>query len=87
MKITSDGQITIPDDIRDPLGLTPDTEVEFEVVGDTLYLRKTVVGPFSDSDAVRAAARIRAWAEKAGGTADLGGMSTSEFMKSMRSGD
>ncbi|MGD9905229.1 MAG: AbrB/MazE/SpoVT family DNA-binding domain-containing protein [Vicinamibacterales bacterium] len=31
MRITSKGQVTIPQDIRERLGLLPDTEVEFAV--------------------------------------------------------
>ena len=33
MKISAKGQITIPIEIREQLGLLPDTEVEFEVIG------------------------------------------------------
>ena len=40
MKITTDGQITIPEDIRERLGLLPDTEVEFEVVDDWVRVRR-----------------------------------------------
>jgi AbrB family looped-hinge helix DNA binding protein len=38
MRITSKGQVTIPIDVREKLGLLPDTEVEFEVVGKTARL-------------------------------------------------
>ena len=40
MKITTKGQVTIPADIRDELGLLPYTEVEFEVRGETVVIRK-----------------------------------------------
>lgn len=40
MRITPEGQITIPAEIRQRLGLLPDTEVEFEVREDGLYLRR-----------------------------------------------
>lgn len=33
MRITSKGQVTIPQAIREKIGLLPNTEVEFEVVG------------------------------------------------------
>ncbi len=39
MRITPEGQITIAAEIRQRLGLLPDTEVEFEVTEDGLYLR------------------------------------------------
>lgn len=40
MKITTKGQVTIPIEIREKLGLLPDTEVEFEVVGTAVRMRK-----------------------------------------------
>ena len=40
MKITSKGQVTIPASIREQLGLLENTEVEFEVVGNSVRLRK-----------------------------------------------
>ena len=40
MKITTKGQVTIPADIRDELGLLPYTEVEFEVKGGAVLIRK-----------------------------------------------
>ena len=41
MRITSKGQVTIPVEIRERLGLLPDSEVEFEVVGNAVRIRKT----------------------------------------------
>ena len=40
MKITTKGQVTIPIEIREKLGLLPNTEVEFELVGRAVRLRK-----------------------------------------------
>ena len=40
MKITSKGQVTIPLEIRQKLGLLPNTEVEFKVQGNTARLVK-----------------------------------------------
>jgi AbrB family looped-hinge helix DNA binding protein len=40
MRLTSKGQVTIPLEIRERLGLLPHTEVEFEVEGDAVKLRK-----------------------------------------------
>lgn len=40
MKITTKGQVTIPKDIRERLGLLPHTEVEFEIRGDVVVLMK-----------------------------------------------
>ena len=41
MHITSKGQVTIPQEIRNQLGLLPHTEVEFEFAGDHARIRKT----------------------------------------------
>jgi AbrB family looped-hinge helix DNA binding protein len=40
MRLTSKGQVTIPQDIRQKLGMLPNTEVEFDVVGDSVRIRK-----------------------------------------------
>jgi antitoxin PrlF len=40
MRITSKGQVTIPQEIRDELGLLPNTEVAFDVVDGEARLRK-----------------------------------------------
>jgi len=40
MRITSKGQVTIPQAIREKLGLLPHSEVEFDVVGDSVRIRK-----------------------------------------------
>lgn len=40
MRITSKGQVTIPQHIREVAGLFPETEVEFRMVGDKVILEK-----------------------------------------------
>ena len=40
MRITTKGQVTIPQGIREKLGLFPYSEVEFDVVGDSVRIRK-----------------------------------------------
>ena len=40
MRITSKGQVTIPQEIRERLGLLPYSEVEFEIDGDSVRVRK-----------------------------------------------
>lgn len=39
-KIDTNGQLTIPPDIREQLQLLPGTEIQMEVIGDTLQIRK-----------------------------------------------
>ena len=76
MRITSKGQVTIPQDIRERYGLLPHTEVEFVVEGETVFLRKT------DGEN----RRLRAWLEQARGSADIK-MSTDEIMALTRGED
>lgn len=45
MRITAKGQVTIPIEVRQRLGLLPDTEVEFEVVGNAVRLRRVKDAP------------------------------------------
>ncbi|MBN3962703.1 AbrB/MazE/SpoVT family DNA-binding domain-containing protein [Nostoc sp. NMS8] len=40
MRITPDGQITIPPEIRDVLNISPNLELAFEIEGDRLYFKK-----------------------------------------------
>ena len=40
MRITSKGQVTIPVEIRERLGLLPNSEVEFAVEGNAVRIRK-----------------------------------------------
>src|SRR5680860_1746311 len=40
MRITTKGQVTIPQHIRERLGLLPHTEVDFTLEGEVAYLRK-----------------------------------------------
>lgn len=40
MRVTSKGQVTIPVEIRERLGLLPNSEVEFELDGNTARIRK-----------------------------------------------
>ena len=40
MRITTKGQVTIPEEIREELGLLPNTEVAFDIVDGEARLRK-----------------------------------------------
>jgi AbrB family looped-hinge helix DNA binding protein len=41
MKVGERGQVTIPKDIRDRFGIGPETEVEFQISGGSIVLKKT----------------------------------------------
>ena len=47
MRITSKGQVTIPIEIRHELGLHADTEVEFEIDGNVVIIRRARKGASS----------------------------------------
>ena len=44
MRLTSKGQVTIPQEFREALGLMPHSEVEFELDGDAVRIRKARKG-------------------------------------------
>lgn len=78
MQITSKGQVTIPQEIRNRLGLLPNTNVEFELAGDHARIRKARV-PVGEG------IRGRLGLEVLRGTADTR-MSTDEILALTRSG-
>jgi AbrB family looped-hinge helix DNA binding protein len=41
VRITSKGQVTIPKEIREQAGLLPETEVEFEIDGGVVTIRRS----------------------------------------------
>jgi len=47
MKIDTDGKIAIPLEVQERLGLRPGTEIQLEVIGDTLQIRKPKKGATS----------------------------------------
>lgn len=62
MRITTKGQVTIPADIRQRLGLLPWTEVAFELDGDSVRVTKRAGGTSRGQrllDAMRRAPRPR----------------------------
>ena len=76
MRITSKGQVTIPQDIRERFGLLPHTEVEFVVESNVVVLRKAAGG----------SARAREWIRRYRGSADAG-LTTDEIMQLTRGED
>jgi AbrB family looped-hinge helix DNA binding protein len=45
MRVTEKGQVTIPKDLRDALGIGGGTRVEFERQGESIIVRKAEEGP------------------------------------------
>ena len=54
MRITSKGQVTIPFAIRKRAGFLPDSEVEFELRGNTVILRRAAKAPRRGPRLIRA---------------------------------
>ncbi len=55
MRVTSKGQVTIPIEIREQVGIEPESDVEFEVVGNVVQIRKAS----TSSRGERIVARLR----------------------------
>ena len=77
MRLTSKGQVTIPQDIRERLGLLPLSEVEFDVVGDSVRIRK----------ARGKKTRGQLLVDRLRGTAPRPGMTTDQIMALTRGND
>jgi AbrB family looped-hinge helix DNA binding protein len=76
MQITSKGQITIPQEVRNKLGLLPHTEVEVRIVGDHAQIIKA-------KPRAKYSPRAQAMIDALKGTA-RGGMTTDEIILMMR---
>ncbi|MEH1903400.1 AbrB/MazE/SpoVT family DNA-binding domain-containing protein [Nostoc sp.] len=73
MRITPDGQITIPPEIQKVLNISPDVELAFEIEGDRLYLKK-----------IQPTDKISTWIDAMRGCA-AGNLTTDEIMTLTRS--
>jgi AbrB family looped-hinge helix DNA binding protein len=75
MKVTSEGQITIPPDIRERFHLFPGTDVEFLPQGESVLIR-----------AVTEKTRFQQWIDRAQGSA-ISRLTTDEMMTATRGED
>ncbi|TIQ37349.1 MAG: AbrB/MazE/SpoVT family DNA-binding domain-containing protein [Mesorhizobium sp.] len=80
MRVTTKGQVTIPKQIRDHLGIGPGSEVEF-VATDGGARLVAVDENLSEEEASR---KFREVLDRMEGTLDLGGMTTDEYMEWLR---
>ena len=58
MRMTSKGQVTIPIELREKAGLLPNTEVEFELVGRSVRIKRAR-SPGRPGRGASAVARLR----------------------------
>lgn len=71
MRITSKGQVTIPQEVRDFAGFQPGAEVEF-VIGDDGVVRVLAAGQGGAADRLRTAiARLHGSADRGLGTDEI----------------
>ncbi|MGH9347545.1 MAG: AbrB/MazE/SpoVT family DNA-binding domain-containing protein [Vicinamibacterales bacterium] len=81
MRLTIKGQITIPQDIREKLGLHAGTEVVFDVVDDSVRIRKAV-------SQERRREHLRAWVGRIRGAArDSGVQLTTDQIMALTRGE
>lgn len=77
MRVTEKGQVTIPKEIRDRLGIVPGSEVEFIAKDDAALLVKVK----ENGSQIR---NFEEWAASVEGILDLDGMTTDEYMEWLR---
>jgi AbrB family looped-hinge helix DNA binding protein len=77
MRVTEKGQVTIPKEIRDRLGIVPGSEVEFIAKDDAALLVKVGENHAPIRD-------FEEWAASVEGLLDLDGMTTDEYMEWLR---
>ena len=80
MRVTTKGQVTIPKQIRDHLGIRPGSEVEFVATDDGAKLIPLNEN-LSEEEASRRFSEIL---DRLEGSLDLGGMTTDEYMEWLR---
>lgn len=80
MRVTTKGQVTIPKEIRDHLGIKPGSEVEFVREADAVRL---VAGDTVAAGRLRVE-RFREALERMAGTIDTGGMDGKEYIDWLR---
>ncbi|MER9015282.1 AbrB/MazE/SpoVT family DNA-binding domain-containing protein [Mesorhizobium sp. M0898] len=80
MRVTTKGQVTIPKEIRDHLGIGPGSEVEFVPTEDGAH----VIAVDKNMSEEEASRRFSQMLDRMAGTLDLGGMTTDEYVEWLR---
>jgi AbrB family looped-hinge helix DNA binding protein len=80
MRVTTKGQVTIPKEIRDRLGIVPGSEVEFVPTQDGVQL----IAVNENMSKEETSRRFSAVLDRMTGSLDLGGMTTDEYMEWVR---
>lgn len=77
MRVTEKGQVTIPKQVRDRLGIAPGSDVDFVVVDAGVMLVK-------NADAKDTFQDFDEWAQSVEGTFDTDGMTADEYVEWLR---
>ena len=80
MRVTTKGQVTIPKEIRERLGIGPGSEVDFVPSADGVRL----VAVNENVSKEESARRFRETLDRMAGTLDLGGMTADEYFQWIR---
>ena len=80
MRVTVKGQVTIPKEIRDRMGIGPGSEVDF--ISEEGGVRLVAVDENLSRE--ESAQRFREMLGRMAGTLDLGGMTTDEYIEWLR---
>ncbi|ESX76666.1 MULTISPECIES: AbrB/MazE/SpoVT family DNA-binding domain-containing protein [unclassified Mesorhizobium] len=80
MRVTTKGQVTIPKEIRDHLGIGPGSEVEFVPTEDGAR----VIAVDENMSKEEASRRFSQMLGRMAGTLDLGGMTADEYVEWLR---
>lgn len=80
MRVTTKGQVTIPKEIRDRLGIGPGSEVDFVITDDGARL----VAVNENISAEEASRKFMETLDRMAGTLDLGGMTANEYIDWLR---
>ncbi|MER8577455.1 AbrB/MazE/SpoVT family DNA-binding domain-containing protein [Mesorhizobium sp. M1423] len=80
MRVTTKGQVTIPKEIRDHLGIGPGSEVEFVPTEDGAR----VLAVDENMSKEEASRRFSQMLGRMAGTLDLGGMTADEYVEWLR---
>ena len=78
MRVTEKGQVTIPKNVRDRLGIVPGSEVEF--LPDEKGARLVLIASHADRDPKD----FDNWIRSVSGTFDTDGMTADEYMEWLR---
>lgn len=80
MRVTTKGQVTIPKEIRDRLGIEAGSEVDFVITDDGVRL----VAINENISSEEASRKFMETLDRMAGTLDLGGMTADEYVDWLR---